>query len=99
MKTVVLSPAAKADVQNIWDYTETRWGTAQAELYVGEIRDVCDALATNWTKGSAVDEVRTGYRKIVVGRHLLFYRIDENDAVDVVRILHQSMDIASHLEA
>lgn len=34
MKAFVLSPAAERDLDDIWDYTVTRWGEVQAERYI-----------------------------------------------------------------
>jgi toxin ParE1/3/4 len=41
MTGYVLSPAAGADLEQIWDYTAERWGQEQAERYVRAIRDAC----------------------------------------------------------
>ena len=41
---------------------------------------------------------RSGYRKYAVGTHTLYYRIAGVDMIDVVRILHQRMDIDRHLD-
>jgi toxin ParE1/3/4 len=46
--------------------------------------------------GRACPEVRAGYYKIPSGSHLLFYRLVEG-GIDVVRILHESMDHGRHL--
>ena len=97
MSNVVLSPAAKSDLITIWDYTANRWGYEQAENYIRSIQKACDGLAENPSMGIAADEVRRGYRRVIVGSHLLFYRTDEPDLVDVVRILHQRMDVTRHL--
>ena len=48
--------------------------------------------------GRACDEVRPGYRKHAVGSHTLYYRIASADVIDVVRILHQRMDVDRHLD-
>ena len=37
----VLSPRARADVDEIWDYTERCWGFGQAETYIRQLhRDI-----------------------------------------------------------
>jgi toxin ParE1/3/4 len=43
-----------------------------------------------------VHDIRAGYLKYAVGLHFLFYRLTA-DHLDVVRILHQRMDISAHL--
>ena len=42
MKGLLLSPAARADLEEIWDYTARTWGKAQAERYILEIREAVD---------------------------------------------------------
>ena len=46
-----LSPAARADVEGIWDYTVRHWGEAQAERYTRDIRDACEALGDGTLSG------------------------------------------------
>ena len=40
--------------------------------------------------GRPCDHIQKGYRRMEQGRHVVFYRQDEN-GVFIVRILHQSM--------
>jgi toxin ParE1/3/4 len=68
------SPAAQADLGNIWDYTARHWGAEQADRYVLAIRDACAALAAGDKKGRSIDAIRPGYCKLAVGSHFLFYR-------------------------
>lgn len=98
MKGYLLSPAAQADLGKIWDYTAERWSPDQADRYILGIRDACEVLADGRTQGRAVDEIRPGYLKLAVGSHFLFFRITETGMIDVIRILHQRMDVASHLD-
>lgn len=89
---------AESDLEEIWDYTAVRWGLSQAEHYVGQVLYMLDILGENPRLGSSVSEVRPGYRKKAVGSHIIFYREDD-DVIDVVRILHQRMDLQSHLNS
>ena len=45
MAGYVLSPAAQADLSEIWDYTARHWGEAQAERYTRDIQATCEALS------------------------------------------------------
>jgi len=47
--------------------------------------------------GRACDEIRPGYRKLAAGSHMLFYRVSVEGVIDVVRVLHQRMDVDRHL--
>ena len=97
MTGYLLSPAARADLSEIWDYTAERWGQAQAERYILIIRDSFEALANGTRRGRSIDDIRAGYLKLAVGSHFLFYRLTDSGQIDVVRILHQRMDVAAHL--
>ncbi|MDZ4085779.1 MAG: type II toxin-antitoxin system RelE/ParE family toxin [Tabrizicola sp.] len=92
---LTFSPSAVADIGAIWDYTAEIWGMDQADRYVDDIRSACLALADGERAGRRVD-VRDGYLKYPVGRHLIFFRQDRPGIV-VIRVLHQSMDVERHL--
>jgi toxin ParE1/3/4 len=92
----VLSPRAKSDLEEIWTYTESRWGFDQAEQYTRELARHLDIIAAHPTSGKPCPEVRAGYYKYRAGSHFLFYRIT-SEGVDVVRILHERMDFGRHL--
>lgn len=99
MSSYVLSPAAQADLEQIWDYTCERWSDDQAETYVREIQRAIELVADNPLIGRSCEEVRTGYRRHAVGSHTLYYQPGTGgDPVDVVRILHKHMDIDRHLD-
>jgi toxin ParE1/3/4 len=92
-----LSPAAQADLEEIWEYTARNWGTDQAVRYIFGIRDACQALANGRRQGRSADDIRPGYRKLPVRSHILFYRVADAGLIDVIRILHQRMDVAAYL--
>jgi toxin ParE1/3/4 len=102
MTGYLLSPAAQADLEQIWDYTARNWGKDQAARYILGIRDACQALADGRRQGRPIDDIRPGYRKLAVGSHVLFYRlfyrVADAGLIDVIRILHQRMDVAAHLQ-
>lgn len=96
MTSFVLSPAAQADVDGIWDYTAENWGVDQAESYIADIRDTCQELATGSRSSYPVD-IRDGYRKALVGKHVLFFKAEDTGRITIMRILHQKMDVGRHL--
>ena len=95
MKEICLSPAAQRDLDGIWDYSEEKWGSQKAQEYVETIRDTLTAVADGKRITRPVN-VREGYFKCSVGSHVVFFRTD-NTVLDVVRILHQRMDVDLHL--
>ena len=92
-----LSPAAHTDLDLIWDYTCDRWGIEQAEEYLRELQRALERAAANPRIGRACDEIRPGYRKLIAGSHILFYRVTDENVIGVVRVLHQRMDVDHHL--
>ena len=97
MSGFVLSPAARADIEAIWRYTAGRWGTEQAECYLRLVQTACEALAQGRRIGRSAEDVRPGYQRAEVGSHILFFRSTEAGVIDIIRILHQRMDIDRHL--
>ncbi|MEV8146243.1 type II toxin-antitoxin system RelE/ParE family toxin [Specibacter sp. NPDC078709] len=96
MKSIRLTPAAQQDLSSIWDFSQQRWDEKQAEIYISEMRAAIERIAADPHRGRACDEIREGYRRYGIGSHLIFY-IEKNDSVDVIRILHQRMDLTRHL--
>jgi toxin ParE1/3/4 len=96
MRRLRLSPAAQADLSAIWDYTSNRWGAAQANRYISLIRSRAEALAEGTTAARRADHVRRGYVMLSAGSHTLWCQVTQ-DSVDIIRILHQSMDVHRHL--
>ena len=96
MSGYTLSPAAQADVENIWHYTEKHWSKLQAERYTRNIQAACEALSNGSRVGQPADDIRSGYRKAAVGSHVIFYRM-QGRMVEVIRILRQRMDVERHM--
>ena len=91
----VLTPRARADLDENWDYTAEQWGLDQAEKYVRQLWSDIAAIADRPTLGRECADVRPGYRKYPSGSHGLFYRLSKS-RLDVVRILHERMDHERH---
>ena len=93
----VFSPKAQDDLGAIWDYTIQRWGADQAERYVRDIHNVVLGLADGTKPSQPIDDIRAGYRKALIGAHLLLFRIEDTGVINIVRILHSRMDAERHL--
>jgi toxin ParE1/3/4 len=92
VKRLIILPVARQELLDIWDYSFENWGQDQADRYLASI----DAMFARIVSGSApsrpADEVRAGLRKVQVARHVVFFR-ESADAVEVVRVLHERMDV------
>ncbi len=96
MPRVNLRPKALQDLEDIWHYTLDTWGEEQADQYILDLNDGFESLAIHPEKGRACDDIRAGYRKYDIGRHIVFYR-QTAKGIEIVRILHPRMDPERHL--
>jgi toxin ParE1/3/4 len=97
MPRFVLTKKAKADLMSIGRYTAATWGREQRNRYLGLLDGSFHELAANPLKGRDCGSIRPGYRQHGVGRHIVFYRSIAADCIEIVRILHERMDVACRL--
>lgn len=90
-----LAPLAEQDLADIWVYTFRNWSREQADSYHAGIIDAFEGLLTGRKVGRPVD-VRESYLKYAVGSHMIYYR-KTRGGLDIMRILHQRMDVSRHL--
>ncbi len=96
MSRYTLTPRARSDIEEIWNYAAARWNIDQAEVYLRQIKAAIEVIAADPSRGRACDDVRAGYRKYPAGSHVLFYRATPH-GIDIVRFLHQRMEFERHL--
>jgi toxin ParE1/3/4 len=92
----VISKKAVADLEGIWLYSVEKWSIDQADRYYNLIFDEINYICRNSNSGKSMEHVRKGYRASKVKSHFIFYRI-VNDTIEVIRILHERMDIGNRL--
>lgn len=93
-----ISEQAIKDLNDIWLYTLETWSKEQADRYYLLIFDEIRFIANNYYSGKSFELKRRNYRATKVKSHLIFYRKAENDIVEIIRILHQSMDLKKRLK-
>ena len=93
-----LSKEALNDLEKIWLYTSETWSKEQADYYFDLIINEIEYLSGNPKSGKDYNEIRKGYFRSRVKSHFIFYRINiKNEEIEIIRILHQQMDISSRL--
>ena len=92
----VISKKAVSDLEEIWLYTVEKFSIEQADRYYNLIFDEINYICKNINAGKSMEHVRKGYRAAKVKSHLIFYRV-LNDTIEVIRILHERMDIENRL--
>ena len=93
-----ISKQAIDDLNNIWIYTFHKWSKKQADRYYDLIIEEIEFIVDNYLIGKSAEQTRKNYRVTKIKSHLIFYRKVENEIVEIVRILHQRMDIKTRLK-
>jgi len=92
-----ISEKAVEDLENIWTYTFQKWSIEQADRYYSLIINEIEFITKNFTTGKSMDHIKKGYRASIVKSHLIFYRKSQDNQVEVIRILHQRMDVENRV--
>ena len=91
MMQLVISPDARKDLSDIWDYIATGSIEAADALY-DECLQQFELFVAMPNMGKRQYELGTNIRSFPVGRYLIFYSV-ENDKLTIVRVLHSARDI------
>lgn len=83
-------------MEAIWTYTLRQWSAEQADRYIDTLTDAFAELAQSPKSAPACDQIRPGYRRRNIGRHVIYFRTTTYGIV-VVRILHDRMDAQRYL--
>jgi toxin ParE1/3/4 len=97
MSAFRLTERAKQDLRSIGRYTQATWGRDQRNSYLAKLDACFHLLAQEPQQGRVCDDIRPGYRKYHVGRHLIFYR-QSSEGIEIIRILHDRMDLEAHFD-
>ena len=92
----VISKKAVSDLEEIWLYSVEKWSIDQADRYYNLIFDEINYICKNTNAGKSMEHVRKSYRASKVKSHLIFYRV-LGETVEIIRILHELMDVGNRL--
>ncbi|NQX86839.1 MAG: type II toxin-antitoxin system RelE/ParE family toxin [Flavobacteriaceae bacterium] len=93
-----ISQEANRDIENIWLYTYENWSLEQADRYFNLIIDEIEYLTKNPESGKNYNQIRKGYYRSRIKSHVIFYKINlKAKQIEIIRVLHQRMDIDSQL--
>jgi len=96
---VVLRATARDDLRSIFEWLNRETGPEFARDYVRRIRDQCYSLGEFPNRGRSRAELAIGLRTTLFERKaIIAYTVNE-EAVQVVRVLHQGRDITRAFEA
>lgn len=87
---------AEDDLRSILEYSLVTWGARQQDERVLAFSTAFESILRFPRLGRISHEVDQDLRALLVGEHYIYYRVDEASVL-VVRILHERMDVTSHL--
>ncbi|MGW9684624.1 type II toxin-antitoxin system RelE/ParE family toxin [Flagellimonas sp. 2504JD1-5] len=97
MAKVIFRQEAIDDLNSIWDYTFEKWSENQADNYYTTIKMTCKALGENPNIGKEYYGISKNLCGLKSGKHIIFYQIISSDSIEIIRILHERMDLRKRM--
>ncbi|MBX2931124.1 MAG: type II toxin-antitoxin system RelE/ParE family toxin [Chitinophagaceae bacterium] len=97
MAKVILRQEAINDLTDIWNYTMQEWSENQANKYYEVIKSACNEIGKNPSIGRNYVEISKYLLGLKSGKHIIFYHPISENEVEIIRILHERMDLKNRL--
>ncbi len=91
-----LTDQATAELLGIYDYSESKFGTYQAEAYLAGLEHTFQLLTDFPRIGVPADELRQGFRRYRYQLHYVFYT-EEDDYILIRAIIHTKQNLRPQL--
>ena len=89
-----ITQKAVEDLDSIWEYTLKNWSEKQADIYYHQLTQTFSEIAAKPVQHDRLyAEIQQGLYCRRSGKHLIFYKLNDNHEVVIIRILHEKMDI------
>ena len=93
MAKYILTNKAVKDLSDIWNYTFDNWSEKQADKYYQMLLINCQMIAEKPNIGKNYEGVLNRLLGHKIGRHIIFFRIEAEKEILIIRILHEQMDL------
>ena len=97
MAKVILRQEAIDDLNDIWDNTFGKWSEIQADKYYATIKLACKGIGENPNVGKEYFGVSKNLLGLNSGKHIIFYHLILEGKIEIIRILHERMDLKNRL--
>jgi toxin ParE1/3/4 len=98
MAKYYLTHKAVDDISGIWNYTYEVWSENQADRYYELLMHACREISHSPDIGKKYNEVKKGVLGFRVIKHIIFYRKITSNEIEILRILHEQMDLKNKLD-
>ena len=92
-----ISKQVLEDIDKIWLYTLENWSLNQANHYYRLIYEEIDFILEDFASGKDIGKVKLGFRQTKIKSHLIIYKMADDSIIEIVRVLHERMDIPDQL--
>jgi len=89
--------AALADLKDIARYTRKTWGRDQESIYIKSIFDCFERIFKRETFNVDFSHIKSGFFKCKINHHLVFFQWLDDGRPEIIRVLHEEMDIPVQL--
>ncbi|MBK7213058.1 MAG: type II toxin-antitoxin system RelE/ParE family toxin [Bacteroidales bacterium] len=97
MPKLRFSLKAVDDLTQIWNFTLREWSYNQADIYYNMLLENCNKIASNPKLGKKYSKIQEDLSGLKAGRHIIFYLVNDNTEIEIIRILHDQMDIKDRI--
>ena len=91
--SLVYRPAARADLENIYDWIADRADPQTAFDYVARLQATSEKLLSFPRQGTPRDDLAPGLRTIAFERRAIIVYREEGATLRIVRIVHRGRDL------
>lgn len=85
---VILSEAAKRDLDRLYDFGAQFWTERRIESYLRSLTLACFKLADHPRRGRTRADIGAGLRSFVFREHVIYYHIDSGGVIVIARVMH-----------
>ena len=97
MFKIIFRQEAIDDLNDIWDYTYEKWAEKQADKYYATIKLACKGIGDDPNVGREYYNIVSGLLGLKSGKHIIFYDRPSKGEIEIIRILHERMDLKRRL--
>jgi toxin ParE1/3/4 len=97
MAKLILRQKAIDDLNEIWTYTFREWSEKQADKYYATLEFAFLQIGSNPEIGKEYQGINTNLLGLRTGKHIIFYQVLNKEEIEIIRILHEQMDLINRL--
>ncbi len=95
MAKYFLTNKAVEDISKIWDYTYEVW--SEADKYYELLIEAFKEIEKKPAIGKKYEQMSNDIYGFGIGKHIIFYRNIAANDIEIIRVLHERMDLKNRI--